>query len=364
MQELMRAQVVEAPYKMTLKNIPVPEISDDEVLIEIEYCGICGSDWSIYTGKYVPEKLPLVTGHEFFGRIAKIGKNAKGLQIGDRVSADIVISCGSCYFCRHGDELLCEDFEQIGISTKDMPGGFAEYVKVPWKNIYKVPDEVDDLTASFIEPLTTAIEASKNMQCGLGDSVVIIGSGLGIIHGCMAKLRGAAPVIVIDSNPDRLEMAKKMCADYVIDISKTPDSVAEVKRLTNGIGADFVLEAVGNPITYAQAFEMVRRGGKVEAFGICKDTDTMDMKPYEFVLHEKKVSGSCAGIGNDWGIAIQLLKYKRIDPSPLISMIVPLEELEDALKEIRENKKLVKVIVSPKIKERVILYDKTESHNN
>ena len=154
----------------------------------------------------------------FSAALPKSEKTPKDYRFGDRVSADIVISCGSCYFCRHGDELLCEDFEQIGISTKDMPGGFAEYVKVPWKNIYKVPDEVDDLTASFIEPLTTAIEASKNMQCGLGDSVVIIGSGLGIIHGCMAKLRGAAPVIVIDSNPDRLEMAKKMCADYVIDM--------------------------------------------------------------------------------------------------------------------------------------------------
>lgn len=355
MNKTMKAQVVEAPYKMTLKQIPIPEISDDEVLIKVKYCGICGSDWSIYTGKYVPEKLPLVTGHEFFGTVAAIGKNACNIKIGDRVSADIVINCGTCYFCRHGDGLLCEHFEQIGISTKDMPGGFSEYVKVPWKNVYHVPDEVDDLKAAFIEPITTAIQASRNMACGLGDSVVIIGSGLGIIHGCLAKLRGAAPVIVVDGNKDRLKMAKELCADYVIDINETPDSVAEVKRLTGGIGADYALEAVGNPRTYEQAFAMIRRGGKVESFGICKETDEMNISPYQFVLHEKKVSGSCAGIGNDWGDAIKLLQYGRIDPTPLISMIVPLEELEETLQEIQKNKKLVKVIVSPEIKERIIL---------
>lgn len=100
---------------------------------------------------------------------------------------------------------------------------------------------------------------------------------------------------------------------------------------------------------------MVRRGGKVEAFGICKETDTMALSPYQFVLHEKKVSGSCAGIGNDWGDAIRLLEYGRIDPMPLISMVVPLEELESALKELQENKNLVKVLVSPLIKERIVL---------
>lgn len=356
MGKTMRAQVVEAPYEMKLKEIPVPEISADEVLIKIKYCGICGSDWSIFTGKYVPEKLPLVTGHEFFGVIEEVGTNAVGFEKGDRVCADIVINCGTCYYCRRGDGLLCETFEQVGISSKEYLGGFAEYVKVPCKNVYKVPDTVDDYKAAFVEPMTATIQASKNMECTIGSSVVVIGAGLGIIHGCMAKLRGAAPVIVIDGNKDRLKMAKEMCADYVIDFTETPDTVAEVKRLTGGIGADFVLEAVGHPKTYEQAFKMVRKGGKVEAFGICKDTDMMELSPYEFVLHEIKVSGSCAGIGNDWGDAIKLLEYDRINPTPMISMIVPLEELEEALKEIQENKQLVKVLVSPEIKERIILY--------
>lgn len=127
-------------------------------------------------------------------------------------------------------------------------------------------------------------------------------------------------------------------------------------RLTNGVGADFVLEAVGSSRTYEQAFQMVRKGGKVEAFGICAEDDLASLPPVEFVTSEKKISGSCAGIGYDWGDALTLMKYGRVDPMPLISMIVPLEELEDTLKEIRINPKLVKVLVSPEAKERTVLY--------
>ena len=350
--KMMKAQVVESPNKMVYKDIPVPQINDSEVLVKVKYCGICGSDWSIFTGKYAAEKLPLITGHEFWGTIEEMGKDVTGLKIGDRVAVDLCLCCGTCYFCRRGDGLLCQTFTQLGIHTD---GGFAEYVKAPAVNCYFIPDEIDDYAATFIEPLTTAIEASKRMACELGSSVVVIGCGLGVIHAALAKLRGAAPVIVVGDNPDRLEVAKKMGIDFCIDINKTPDAVAEVMKLTGGIGADYVIEAVGQPKTYEQAFTMLRRGGKIQAFGICAPGDAAALPPYEFVLGEKKVSGSCAGIGFDWGVAINLLKYKRIDPSGMYSMIVPLSELESALNELQTNNKLIKVFVSPEIKERIVL---------
>jgi threonine dehydrogenase-like Zn-dependent dehydrogenase len=118
---------------------------------------------------------------------------------------------------------------------------------------------------------------------------------------------------------------------------------------------DYVIEAVGKSQTYYQAFNMIRSGGKLESFGICADEDTVQLPPAKFVLQEKKISGSCAGIGHDWEVAIALLQYKRIDPRPLISMIVPLNELEIALNELHQNKDLVKVLVSPEINERIIL---------
>ena len=234
----MRAAVVERPNVIKVKEVHIPEINDDEVLIKIKYCGICGSDWSIFTGKYAADKLPLITGHEFWGTIDKLGKNSKGLKIGDRVAADICLPCGTCYFCRRGDLLLCQTFAQLGIHTN---GGFAEYIKVPWKSCYIIPDKIDDYSAAFIEPLTTTIEASKRMDLKISSSIAIIGCGLGILHAAIARLRGAAPIIVIGDNPDRLKIAEKMAADYIIDINKIPDVVSEVMKITNDIGVDYVL---------------------------------------------------------------------------------------------------------------------------
>lgn len=350
----MKAMVLEAPKKLTYKEVPLPAISNDEVLIKVKYCGICGSDWGSYNGKYEEEVacLPLITGHEFWGVIEEVGRDVNSLRPGDRVAVDICLTCGTCYYCRRGEGLLCNSFKQIGIHVN---GAYAEYVKAPARNCYILPDEVDDYSAAFIEPLTACINASRKMNCELGASVAVIGAGLGIVHGMLAKFRGAAPVFVIDSQQKRLEAAKKLAADAIIDITKTPDAVAEIMKLTGGVGVDYVIEAVGTSQTYEQAFNMLRRGGKLESFGICSDDDFMRLPPAKFVLQEKKISGSCAGIGHDWEVAIALLQFKRVDPRPLISMIVPLHELEMALHELQQNKDLVKVLVSPEVEERIIL---------
>lgn len=350
MPKMMKAQIVKAPYEMEYTEVPLPEISDDEVLIKVKVCGICGSDTSIYTGKYAKDKLPLITGHEFWGEIAEVGKNAKGLKVGDRVAVDICITCGTCYFCRHGDGLLCETFTQLGIHTD---GGFAEYVKAPWKNCYHLPDDMDDYTAAFVEPLTAVVHASQRMNAPIASSVAVIGCGLGLLHAQVAKARGCAPVIVIgtDADENRFKIAKEMGADYVINASQT-DPVEEVMKITGGIGVDNVIEAVGNPRTYEQAFKMLRRGGKLEAFGICAEDAAAQLEPYQFVLGEKKVSGSCAGIGNNWAEAITLLQYGVVKPQPMFSMAVPLSELETALEELKTNKDLTKVFVCPELTER------------
>jgi Threonine dehydrogenase and related Zn-dependent dehydrogenases len=350
----MKAVVLQEPRKYVYQDVPMPVIDADEVLIKVKHCGICGSDWGSYNGKYADEVacLPLITGHEFWGIIEEVGKNVTHFKPGDRVAVDICLTCGTCYYCRRGEPLLCSSFKQIGIHVN---GAFAEYVKAPAVNCYIVPPEVDDYAATFIEPLTATINASRKMNCELGASVAVIGAGLGTIHAQLAKLRGAAPVFVIDSQKKRLETAKQMAADEVIDITQTPDAVAEIMRLTNGVGVDYVIEAVGKSQTYEQAFKMIRRGGKLEAFGICADDDYARIPPAQFVLQEKKIGGSCAGIGHDWEVAIALLQYKRIDPHPLISMVVPLWELETALLELQQNKDLVKVLVSPEATERKIL---------
>ena len=353
MPKMMRAQVVEAPGKMVLKQVPVPVINDDEVLIKVKLCGICGTDLKIYSGEYAKEYLPFIPGHEFWGVVEQTGRNTRNIKVGDRVAADICLTCGTCYFCRRGDPLLCETFTQLGIHTD---GAYAEYVKAPWKNCYVIPDEVDDCSAAFIEPMTAVLESSKMLDCRPASSVVVIGCGLGILHAAMAKLRGAAPVIIVGDSKKRLEMARRMnVADYFIDITTGVDPVEEVKRITGGVGADYVLEAVGTPATYEQAFRMVRRGGVLEAFGVVGKGKTAQFEPYEFVLGEKKIRGTCAGIGNDWAEVIRLLQYGRIDPKPLFSTVVPLEELEDALHELKRDKDIIKMFVNPEITERIVI---------
>lgn len=348
----MKAAVVERPGTLVVKQMPVPEIGDDEVLIRVKYTGICGTDWSIFTGKYSADKLPLIPGHEFSGVIARVGPKAGNLREGDRVTADINMSCGTCFYCRRGQKLMCKEFTQLGIHTH---GTYAEYVKAPWQQVHLLPENLNFLQGAFIEPVSCVVHSSKAMRVDLGSSVAVIGCGLGILHGALARYRGAAPVIVLGDNAKRLEVAKEMGADYALNIKDIENPVEEVRKLTEGRGADYVVEAVGTPSTYEQALEMVRPGGTVAAFGITGVDDIVRVRPFDLVLGEKSVTGSCAGVGNDWTDTMVLLAHGRIKPEPMFSMIVPLEELGDALEQLRTDPGLIKVFVSPEISERQIL---------
>lgn len=352
MANTMKAAVFEKVGVIKVKEVPVPEINDDEVLIKVKNTGICGTDWSIYNGWYSADKLPMIAGHEFSGVIAKVGTKNRGLKEGDRVTADINMSCGTCYYCMHGDKLLCDSFTQLGIHTD---GSFAEYVKAPATQVHILPDNMSFEEGAFIEPVSCVIHAAKALDARLGSSVAVIGDGLGTLHARMAVLRACAPVIVFGKNRKRLNIAKEMGTDYVFHLDDVADPVAEVMKLTGGRGVDYAIEAVGSVKTYEMAFAMLRRGGKLSAFGIAGEQDEMRIRPYEFVLGEKKVTGSCAGVGQDWPDAMTLISNGRINPRPLFSLKVPLEDLEWALLELRKDLSLFKVFVSPEISKREVL---------
>jgi threonine dehydrogenase-like Zn-dependent dehydrogenase len=352
MASTMKAAVVEKPGTLVIKQVPIPQISDNEVLIKVKYTGICGTDWSIFTGKYSADKLPLIPGHEFSGVVEKVGSKARGIREGDRVTADINMSCGTCFYCRQGQKLMCREFHQLGIHVD---GTYAEYVKAPFDQVHRLPDNMSFLAGAFIEPVSCVIHSSKAAKVTHGSSVAVIGCGLGVLHGVMARLRGAAPVIVIGDNASRLAIAMEMGVDVTINIKDGKDPVAEVKKLTEGRGADFVVEAVGTPRTYEQAFEMVRPGGTIAAFGICGTEDTIKVRPFDLVLGEKTVVGSCAGVGTDWTDAMALISNGHVKPERLFSMIVPVEELQSALEQLRSDPNLFKVFVSTEISKREIL---------
>jgi L-iditol 2-dehydrogenase len=348
---MMKAAVFEAVKKIVVKEVPVPEIGPDEVLIKVKLTGICGTDWSIYNGWYSADKLPMIPGHEFSGVIAKVGKKANGLKEGDRITADINMSCGHCYYCIRGDQLLCNNFTQLGIHTD---GTFAEYVKAKASLVHHLPDQLTFEEGAFIEPLSCCIHAAKAVNARVGGSMAIVGCGLVVLHARIAGLRACASGIVFGDNKKRLGIARQMGADYIIDINEVADPVAEVLKLTDGRGVDYAIEAVGTTKTYEQAFAMLRKGGTLSAFGITGEQDVMSIRPFEFVLGEKKITGSCAGIGDDWPDAITLLANGRIDPKPLFSMKVPLEDLEWALHELRRDPNLFKIFVSPEVSKREV----------
>ena len=334
MANTMKAAVLESVKHFAIKEVPIPEIGEGEVLVQVKNTGICGTDWSIYNGWYSADKLPMIPGHEFSGVIAKVGKDGNGFKEGDRITADINMSCGHCYYCIRGEQLLCNNFTQLGIHTN---GTYAEYVKAPASLVHHLPDNLSFEEGAFIEPLSCCIHAAKAVNARIGGSIAILGCGLGVLHARMAVLRACAPVIIIGDNKKRLQIAKDMGADYTLDINEVADPVAEVKKLTDGRGVDYAIEAVGTTKTYEQAFAMLRKGGTLSAFGITGEQDIMQVRPFEFVLGEKKITGSCAGIGDDWPDAITLLANGRIDPKPLFSMKVPLEDLEWSLHELRRN---------------------------
>ena len=344
MKGMMRAAVFEAVKKITVKEVPIPQINDDEILIKIEYTGICGTDWSIYTGKYSADKLPMIAGHEFSGTVAETGANSIGFKVGDKVTADINIGCGHCYYCKKGLTLICPEFKQLGIH---MDGTFAEYVKVSWKLCHHIPENMNLLQAAFIEPTSCVVHSLKAMNFPVGSSVAIIGSGLGSLHAAVAKNRGGAPVIVIGRNRKRLETALEMGADITICTDDYPDPVARVKELTGGRGADCVVESAGTPETYVQAMAMLRPGGTLAAFGITAPNDVLELKTADFVLSEQKITSSCAGFGEDWTDSITLLSNGRVKPEPMFSKIMPLEKLEEALLLLQKNRDLIKIFISP-----------------
>jgi threonine dehydrogenase-like Zn-dependent dehydrogenase len=279
MANTMKAAVFEAVKVVKVKEVPIPKIGNDDVLIKVKLTGICGTDWSIYNGWYSADKLPMIPGHEFSGVIAEVGKNVKAWKEGERVTADINMYCGNCYYCSQGNYLMCDQFTQLGIHTD---GTFAEYVKAPAKLLHHLPDNLSFEAGAFIEPVSCCIHAAKAVNARVGGSMAIIGCGLGVLHARMAVLRACAPVIVIGDNKKRLSIAKDMGADYTIDIHEVADPVAEVKKLTGGRGADYVIEAVGSVKTYEQAFAMVRKGGTLSAFGITGEDDVMQIRSNSF----------------------------------------------------------------------------------
>lgn len=340
----MKAAVFHGPGDLRVEEVPVPEIGEDEVLLKVDMCGLCGTDVHVLRGSFPAPNTPVILGHEFSGHVVAIGERVDFVQVADHVTADINLSCGHCYYCRRQQKLFCPDIRQIGLHTN---GALAEYAKVPASAVYKVPESLSAKQSAYVEPLACAVHGQERANIQPGSCVAVIGAGpMGLVHTWLAKLRGASLIMVSEVNRTRLSKARQMGADHVIDAG-AENPVEAVHGLTEGRGADYVIEAVGSIPTYKQAFEMVRRGGTIVAYGAAPNTASMDVKPFDIYSKELTIVGSYAGTYSTWPEAIALIAGGRFDPEQVVTEVVPLEDVVSAIETIEKNKDVIKIQVQP-----------------
>jgi 2-desacetyl-2-hydroxyethyl bacteriochlorophyllide A dehydrogenase len=338
--ETMRAIRLHAPGDLRADEVPVPVPAPGEVLVRVHRCGVCGTDLHIAKGNFPAPNLPLTLGHEFSGTVAQLGEQVTGVEIGDRVVVDINTSCGHCYFCTRGQKLFCTDVLQLGVHTA---GGLAEYVVAPATNLHTLPESMSLDTAAYVEPLACAIHGQDRIGIRTGDRVLVIGGGpMGLAHIALARLNGASLVIVSEPDPARRERATRMGADVVVDPFAAPlaDTLGE---LTGGIGPDVVIEAVGSIPTYESAIAVVRRGGKVLAYGAAPQDAAMPLRPFDIYSKELTIVGSYAGTYDTWPRAIELIAGGRFDPSLIVDSVRPLDEAVEAIRGLEHDRSTVKV---------------------
>ncbi|PWE54845.1 dehydrogenase [Metarhizobium album] len=338
----MRAAVLTAPKRFEIRQVPVPAIGPEDVLVQVARTGICGTDIHIFNGHYAADRLPLVPGHEFCGTIAEWGCNVRHPAVGARVVVDINIGCGTCFWCRRNEVLNCAEVTQVGIGRD---GAFAEFVAVPARLAIPVVADIADDVLALTEPVACVVRAARKAQVGFGQSVVIFGAGpIGNLHVQMMRLVGAAPIIVADLSADRCRMAIEAGADAAVSVPAELEPT--VRRMTGGRGADLVIESVGNRKLYGQAFGLARRGGHVAFFGITPPGETVPVDILKTVLEEGSLKGSVAGMGEDMHDALTLLSHGRFRTADFTKASYCLENIQDAFETLGDRPRDLKTQIA------------------
>jgi L-iditol 2-dehydrogenase len=327
--------------------MPVPEIGDDEVLVRVRACGICGSDIHGYdgsTGRRVP---PLVMGHEAAGVIERVGRSVKGFTNGERVSLDSTVSCGECDFCRRGRINLCDNRTVLGVSCGDYRrhGAFAEYVAVPSRIVHKLPDALPFERAALIEAVSIAAHAVSRCVPQPDDTVAVVGAGMiGVLIIQVLKDRGTRHIVAVDVDAERLALAQRLGAARTLN-PEDGDLPAALRGITGGNGADVSFEAVGRGDTVLSAIRGLRKGGTAVLVGNL--SPTVELPLQEIVSRELSVLGSCASSG-EIPDCIDLLARGVVDVGPIISRTASLEEGPELFARLHGgDRTLMKVIIEP-----------------
>lgn len=340
------ALFIDDTHQMQIRAVEIPKLKPDQVLIKTQHVGICGSDLHFYDNarpqfKARPWELPIVVGHEVSGEVVEVGSEVTSLKVGDLVAAEPGVPCGHCDYCRKGLYNLCRDMQFI--SSPPNIGAFRRYFNHPANMCFKLPENVSTLEGALIEPLAVGLHACELADVRLGSSVVVFGAGcIGLVSMMAAKARGSSTVIVIDIFDKRLEKAKELGADYVIN-SRNVDPVQEVRRIL-GDGPDVILECAGAPAIVEQCYYMAKADTMI-AFVSTMGGDYR--YPSRAVMLKEVRTVTVFRYRNQYPIALQAIHAGRINISSIVSHVYPFEDSLRAFEEALNNKMdVVKAVIS------------------
>lgn len=335
----MKAAVLHAPGDLRVETVNIPAIGPDDVLVEVKAAGICGSDIGrvMVTGTY---RFPTIPGHEFSGRVEKVGANVRNLAAGDRVAVAPLMPCRTCESCQAGKFHLCDDYDFMGSRSN---GAFAQYLCAPASNVLKVPDTVSYEVAATIEPAAIILHGIHKLDIKLGDAVAVVGCGaLGFFALQFAKLSGARPLIAIDVDEEKLELARKVGADLCINPARQ-DALALVKEATGGRGVAVSLECAGSAPGRDLSIVLAAKQGTVMLYGTAYGDVTLAEKAFAKIVREElQVVGSWNSYslpfpGKEWFDIIGLLAEGRLIVEPLITHRAALEEAPAIFKALKDR---------------------------
>ena len=339
--EVMKAIVVAGKHKYELKDMPVPQPGEKDVLIKVDVCGVCGTDAHIYEGTF-PADFPVIIGHEFAGVVQEVGEEVKNFRIGDPVTVDPNTTCEKCEWCRKGQRHLCPDLVNLGIKAN---GGFAQYAKVKETYVYHLPEDLDLESASFTEPLSCCLHGIDLTQIKLGDSVIILGAGpIGLLMVQLVKISGAEKVISVDPMKKRRNLAIQLGADLAL-VPTATNIVKSVEQFFDG-KADRVIECVGSSHTQEDSLSLIKPGGRVVWFGVANPKAEVRINPFYIYRNEIIVLGSFV---NPYTTerSIKLLSTGRIKVKDLITHRFGLDQLDEAMQTYLNDKDRVKIVMKP-----------------
>ena len=336
----MRAALFNAPFEIDVIDYSLPGLKSNEILIKVEICGLCGTDFHIFRGESY-SKPPLIPGHEYTGIIVDKGSQVKELQIGDHVVIDPNIYCGECKYCRTGNINFCSKLKALGVSLN---GGFAEYSIVPASQAYLIPKEFPFTSAAFAEPLSCCVRGIDQAAIKVGESVVIIGGGtIGLLMLQLAKISGAGKILLIEPGELKRKLAIQIGADYVFDPNNKEINL-QISDITLG-GPDVVIECVGKSAAAKLAVDLTKRGGRVVIFGLAEKDDSININLQNFFLKELSIKGSLLNPFT-FSRAVELLVNEKVQVEKLHPVVSPLEDLKKILS-LPRNLEVTKYQITP-----------------